>query len=686
MATALPRLPLCATPNQDRYRQLLEANPSITWSADSEGNVTYANWRLYEYSGVSRQEPAVDWARLTVHADDLARRDAAWNAALRGGNTYEIELRLRRHDGVYRWFLLRAIPLKDEMGHVVVWTGSAADIDERKRTEDSLRLLAESSEVLGELTDLEGTLTRVAHLAVPRFADWSEVSMKEAHGGIRRIVVHHDDPGKVMFAEELCRRFPPIDTEGSRRVINTGEALWFPEVTDEILARSAHGPEHLNMIRALGLRSYISVPMRAKSRILGALSFATAESGRCYDELDLNAAKELAHRAAVAIENAELMHALKEADRRKDEFLAVLAHELRNPLAPVRNAIEILRATHSSTPQLQWTHDVIDRQVRQMTRLVDDLLDVSRITTGKIELRIERIELASAVRIALEASRPLVERGQHLLTVRIPPEAIWLDADLARIAQVLSNLLNNAAKYTRPGGHIWLTARQRDGDVEVRVCDNGMGIPPPMLRNVFEMFTQVGGTSDHAQGGLGIGLTLVKRLVELHGGSVEARSEGVNKGSEFVVKLPGSTRAAANDERANDAANEPHVEPRRILVVDDNRDAAESLSMLLHARGHEVQVAYDGLEAVGAAIAFNPDVVLLDIGLPKLHGYDAARRIRDAKGSRVLLIAITGWGQDEDRRRSRNAGFDHHLTKPVDPEAISRLIDEASRRKVEPPR
>jgi GAF domain-containing protein len=442
-----------------------------------------------------------------VHPDDLARRNAAWGAALRAGDTYEVELRLRRHDGVYRWFLLRTIPIKDGSGRVVEWMGSAADIDERKRTEENLRLLAQSSEVLGEITDFEGTLKRVADLAVPRFADWSEVSIREPYVGIRRIAVNHWDPEKVKQAEELLREFPPIDTEGSRKVITTGEAIWIPDVTEEMLAQSARSSEHLEMMRKLGVRSYISVPMRSKDRILGALSFATAESGRSYDEYDFGAARELAHRAAVAIENAQLVQELKEADRRKDEFLAVLAHELRNPLAPVRNAIEILRATQSPSPQLQWTHDVIDRQVRQMTRLVDDLLDVSRITRGKIELRKEPIEISAAVLIALEGSRPLIERGQHLLTVRIPPEPIWIEADLARVAQVLSNLLNNAAKYTRPGGHIWLTAERHGGYVELRVRDNGTGIPPPMLRKVFEMFAQVGGTSDHAQGGLGIGLT-----------------------------------------------------------------------------------------------------------------------------------------------------------------------------------
>jgi PAS domain S-box-containing protein len=670
-----PAPPPPAPANQDRFRHMVETNPSITWSADRDGRITYANPRLFEYAGLTDEHDTNDWALLTVHPEDLPRRNAAWAQAVQDGDTYETELRLRRHDGMYRWFLVRAVPLKDESGQAVEWTGSATDIDEHRRSEENLRFLGEASVVLSELTDFEWALKRLANLAVPRFSDWCEVSIKEPYGAVRRITVNHFDPARVLQAEELARRYPPAETEGSRKVIATGEAIWLPEVTDEMLKQASREPEHLEMMRKLRLRSYISVPMRSKSEILGALSFATAESGRIYTGHDLDAAKELAHRAAVAIENAELVQALKEADRRKDEFLAVLAHELRNPLAPVRNAIEILRATQSPSPNLQWTHDVIDRQVRQMTRLVDDLLDVSRITTGKIELRRERIELSAAVRIALEASRPLIERGQHLLTVRIPPEPLWLDADLSRLAQVLSNLLNNAAKYTRPGGHVWLTAERRNGNAVIRVRDNGMGIPPPMLRKVFDMFTQVGGTTDHSQGGLGIGLTLVKRLVELHGGRVEARSEGTNKGSEFVVKLPVSAVQGASEGGTRPDAQAARTEPRRILVVDDNRDAAESLSMLLHARGHDVRVAYDGLEAVGAAITFRPDVVLLDIGLPKLYGYDAARRIRDALGEKVLLIAVTGWGQDEDRRRSKAAGFDHHLTKPVDPEAISRLID-----------
>jgi PAS domain S-box-containing protein len=660
--------------NHDRFRHMIETAPSIMWSADERLRITYANGRLTEYTGIEADCDMGEWARRIVHPEDFARREAHLRESLRDGSQVDLEVRLRRHDGAWRWFVLCIAPLKDEAGRVVEWTGSALDIDDRKRGEDNLRFLGEASVALSELADLDETLARVAKLAVPRFCDYVEVVLREPHGAVRRLALHHGDPERVAQVEDISRRYPPLDTEGVRKVVFTGEPLWMPEVGDDVLRAAARDETHLALLRGLGLRSYLCVPMRSKARIVGALAFATAESGRVFTSQDLDVANELASRAAVAVDNAELVGALREADRRKDEFLAVLAHELRNPLAPVRNAVEILRATQSPSPQLQWTHDVIDRQVRQMTRLVDDLLDVSRITTGKIELRSEKIELSAAVRIALEASRPLIERGQHILTVRLPPEPIFLNADLARLAQVVSNLLNNAAKYTRPGGHIWLTAERGDGHMKLRVRDNGMGIPPPMLRRIFDMFTQVGGPSDHQQGGLGIGLTLVKRLVEMHGGEIEARSEGVNRGSEFIVTLP-TISGEATAPGPSQPAVEASVEPRRILVVDDNRDAAESLSMLLHARGHDVRVAYDGLEAVGAAIAFQPDVVLLDIGLPKLYGYDAARRIRDARGDGVLLIAVTGWGQEEDRRRAKAAGFDHHLTKPVDPEAISRLID-----------
>jgi CheY-like chemotaxis protein/two-component sensor histidine kinase len=322
---------------------------------------------------------------------------------------------------------------------------------------------------------------------------------------------------------------------------------------------------------------------------------------------------------------------------------------------------------------------MIERQVQQMVRLVDDLLDLSRISRGKTELRQERVELAAVLYSAVETSRPLIEQSGHELTVTLPPEPIPLDGDPTRLAQVFSNLLNNAAKYTAGAGHIWLTAEREDGSgsVTVRVRDNGLGISEEMLPLIFEMFTQVDRSLERAQGGLGIGLTLVKRLVEMHGGTVEARSKGPNRGSEFAVRLPVASEMKPTEKRAMASGGENIISrpKRRILVVDDNRDSVESLAMMLRMMGNEVRTAFDGIEAVDAAGTFNPEVILLDIGLPRLNGFDAARRIRGQEGGKnMVIVALTGWGQKEDRRRSQEAGFDHHIVKPVDPATLEKLL------------
>ena len=369
------------------------------------------------------------------------------------------------------------------------------------------------------------------------------------------------------------------------------------------------------------------------------------------------------------------IESLRDADRAKDEFLATLAHELRNPLAPVRNAVHLLRRLGPATAELQWARDVIERQVEQMTRLIDDLLDVSRISRGRIEMRRERIDLASVVAHAVEASRPFIDAGRHELLVHLPAEPMWLDADVARMAQAICNLLNNAAKYSEPGGLVVLSARRLDQEVEISVRDTGVGIPPDMLTRVFDMFTQVDATLDKSQGGLGIGLTLTKRLVELHGGRIEARSDGVGLGSEFVVHLPLAADATLSQPKAQPATSLPPVRPLRIVVVDDNRDGADSLALALQLAGHETRTAHDGLQGLEIAEEFRPEVALLDLGLPGMDGFDLARAIRRRPwGAGVVLVAITGWGQAEDRRRSREAGFDHHLTKPLAPQQLLELL------------
>jgi CheY-like chemotaxis protein/two-component sensor histidine kinase len=388
----------------------------------------------------------------------------------------------------------------------------------------------------------------------------------------------------------------------------------------------------------------------------------------------------------VAVENTQLYQALRETDRRKDEFLATLAHELRNPLAPISNALQILRMPRLDAGTVERSRDMMERQVHHLVRMVDDLLDVSRVMRGKIELRRERVELAMIVARAVETVQPLLDAQQHQLSVHLPLESLPIDADPVRLAQVVGNLLTNAAKYTEPGGRIWLTA-ERDGDAAaLRVRDTGIGIAPHMLPRIFELFVQVDHASTKAQGGLGIGLTLVKNLVEMHNGTVEACSEGLGKGSEFVVRLPLSTQGVDQDhggEAGWPAAESPSPSGYRLLIVDDNRDAANSLAVLLELQGHEVQVAYSGLAALEMSKTYTPDLVFMDIGMPGMDGYETARRMREQPdlGS-VVLTALTGWGQQADRRRTAEAGFDHHLVKPPDPQALENVLAGVKRRDV----
>jgi PAS domain S-box-containing protein len=374
---------------------------------------------------------------------------------------------------------------------------------------------------------------------------------------------------------------------------------------------------------------------------------------------------------------------LRDADRRKDEFIATLAHELRNPLAPIRNAVQVLKEPEGAT-QLSWARSVIERQVTQMARLLDDLLDVSRISRNRVELRIRRVTLASVLDGAIETSRPLIEAGRHQLTVNLPPQAIWLDIDPVRLAQVFTNLLNNAAKYTKPGGHIVVTAQAAGGEAVIAVRDDGIGIAPEMLPRIFEMFLQTTPALERSQGGLGIGLALSKGLVEAMGGRIEVRSDGAGRGSEFLVHLPRAVETAGEDTAHLSQKEHRHLEPRRVLIADDLKDSADSLALLLKMAGHEVHTAYDGAQALAAADAMQPDLVVLDLGMPKLNGYDVCREIRKRDwGRHTCIVALSGWGQDEDRRRTLAAGFDHHLVKPVEMSALLSIIASTSRNRID---
>ncbi|MBI2877390.1 MAG: PAS domain-containing protein [Candidatus Tectomicrobia bacterium] len=369
--------------------------------------------------------------------------------------------------------------------------------------------------------------------------------------------------------------------------------------------------------------------------------------------------------------------AVKEANRRKDEFLAMLAHELRNPLGAMSNAVEAIRLHQVNALTYREAQAVLERQVQQMAWLLDDLLDVSRIAHGKIALRKEPVDLARAVAHAVETMRPRVEARGHELEASLPADPLRLEADSTRLEQILINLLGNAAKYTEPGGRIWLSAEREGARAVLRIRDTGVGIPPELLPHVFDLFVQEDRSPDRAQGGLGIGLTLVKSLVEMHGGTVEAHSEGPGKGSEFIVRLPALPVRSRSRILGLQPGGSEEVpgSPHRILVVDDNMDAAKMLALILEALGHEVRVAYDGPTAIDTAMAYRPEVVLLDLGLPGMDGYEVARRLRQQEGlSGTRLAALTGYGHEEALRRSREAGFDHHLVKPVGVEELQRLL------------
>jgi signal transduction histidine kinase len=385
-------------------------------------------------------------------------------------------------------------------------------------------------------------------------------------------------------------------------------------------------------------------------------------------------------------ERARVELALKEADRHKDEFLAMLAHELRNPLAPIRNAVQLMHRKSITDPQVVWSRDVIERQLAHLTRLVDDLLDVSRITRGKINLNKEVIEIGALVARTVETVQPLIEERGHTLSVQLPTGVLAVLGDPTRLSQALGNVLGNAAKYTERGGRITLSATELESEVEIRVRDNGIGIPTDVLPVIFNLFTQLDRTSGPTQSGLGIGLALVQRLVEMHGGHVTAHSDGPGRGSEFVIRIPLFIREAVSGHSSNkpsaleqsmmNAEAAPRTQ-RRILVADDNNDALESLATLLQLSGHEVYTAANGAVALESAEQHRPEVALLDIGMPKLDGYEVARRIRAQPwGQRITLVALTGWGQDSDRRRSQEAGFDTHLVKPLDLDKLTELLAE----------
>ena len=589
------------------------------------------------------------------------------------------EYRVRHQDGSWRTVWDQATVVRDASGCAVRVVGSIMDITERKQSEfrlqrdaERLRRLADLTIAINVVSDDDEVLQRAAE-ALVQLCDADRVHGAVARGG-RRITCDVVRTAVSHVAD---------DHTGA----DGGDAVGEPVVT-----AAAYSP----------LRVVLS---RRDGSPLGDLVLTRGASPFTSNELSI--AVQIAQVAAVTIENIHLLDALRDADRRKDHFLATLAHELRNPLTPIVNAVAMLDRVAASHTGVARARETIDRQSQQLVRLIDDLIDVSRVTQDRLELRCEVLPLRDVFDIAFEAVRPLlIEHNLHL-TANLPAEPIYLSADPTRLTQVLTNIFNNAVHYTDPDGDISVDVTMDATSAHIEVSDTGIGIPEEQLDHVFEMFAHVYDRGNRTPVGLGIGLALARRLVELHGGSMTARSAGVGLGSTFHVTLPRLPLADARHPRSSTAGTDApsvstHREPallpmttprfvplvagRRVLVVDDNVDAADSLALLLEREGHQVQVAYDGETAVQMYTAFHQEAVVMDIGLPLIDGYDAARAMRDVQGDReLLLVALTGWGQGDDRRKSQAAGFDHHLVKPVSPRVIHTLVVENTRGGQTPP-
>lgn len=497
----------------------------------------------------------------------------------------------------------------------------------------------------------------------------AEAAVRESEERYRDLVENAND---IIYTHDLSGRMTSWNRAGERI---TGYSA---EEVQQMSIATMVAPDHLEQARRM-----IAHKVAEGGRTSYELDVFTKDGRRLTVEISSRLARQPGKAPYVQgvardiTERKRAEQALLEADRKKDEFLATLAHELRNPLAPIRNALQILTLADDNPALVPEMREMMERQVQQMVRLVDDLFDVSRITRGNLELRQETLNLAAVAAMALETSRPLIEAAGHHLEVALPTEPVYVRGDETRLSQVLANLLNNAAKFTPSPGRIGLKVERQNDQAVVRVQDNGVGIPAEMLSRVFDMFTQVHGAATGGQSGLGIGLTLARNLIEMHGGSVAAHSEGSGKGSDFIIRLPLQAAALreATKPPARGAVSTEKAAARKVLVVDDNVDSAESLGKMLRLMGNQVRTAYDGPSALAEAAQLLPDLVLLDIGLPGMDGHEVARRLRLVAGlQEAVLVAQTGWGQEEDRRRSRAAGFNHHLVKPVSPAALQELL------------
>jgi PAS domain S-box-containing protein len=671
--------------NRQLLRNVLDHTPAGIYMKTQSGRLALVNRRFAELIG----RPITEIVGRTdaelfapEYLQDILLND---RQVFESGRTMQFEERVQLPDG-QRTFLSIKAPIREFEHAEPALIGIMTDVtDARQAREEVARLLERERQHTSRLMQLSRALHTIhsalsldsvllviteearriigTHQAISCMAvkeDWSQaVNMVSLSQKYAQWQGYTAQPTGFGITTAVCQE--------NRSLRLTQEEL---EAHPEWSKFCVQTPDHPPM------RGWLAAPFVGRDgRNLGLIQLSDKYEGE-FTEEDESILRQLASMASVAIENARLYEELREADRRKDEFLAMLAHELRNPLAPVRNALTLLGMDNLEEATAAQARDIMIRQVDHMSRLVDDLLDVSRIMRGKIELRKEPVEVAAIVNRAVETTLPVVQSQQHELLVELPGDPVWVDADVVRMAQVVSNLLNNAAKYTPLRGKIWVQVETVPRGVLIRVRDNGIGIEPQLLPRVFDLFTQSERSIERSQGGLGIGLTLVRNLVEMHGGTVAVKSAGPGLGSEFVVALP--TLVPRQQEKA-EPWKPTAIRQLRVLVVEDLVGSAKLLSAMLRKFwGHEVQMAHDGIEALKIAKNFRPELVLLDIGLPGISGFEVARRLRqmpETEGS--LLVALTGYGTNDDRRKAQEAGFDEHLVKPSSVESLQRLFSHA---------
>ncbi len=694
-----------ADESDEQFRQLIDNLPDLAWQARPDGYIEFFNRRWYEYTGTTLEEMQGDgW--LKVHRADFAEGVlASWRSAMQDGSSFEMEFPLRGADGIYRWFLTRARPLRDSEGRIVRWVGTNTDIDERRRATEAIDLLAQTSAVLSSTLDYEETLTRIAELAVPRVGELCAVYLRGEKGVRAHVAAVHGDAAvasvvRAVREERFFREGVPF---GYAEVVRTGKTELRAHVDVEMYRPYVERPEHLEQLRAMNLQSWIGVPLTRQGQVIGALFFALTTPGRAYVPEDVPLAEEIGKRASLAIENARLYRDAKvavdaersardkaeEATRLKDEFLATISHELRTPLNAILGWSRLLQSDALPVARRAHAVETVVRNAVAQNQLIEDLLDLGRIISGKMRLNVQPVELQQIVDAAIDVVQPAADARGVQLTSAVEGAPSAVSGDAGRLQQVVWNLLSNAVKFTPRGGSVEVRMQQLPTAMEIAVRDTGSGISAPFLPYVFDRFRQQDGAITRKTGGLGLGLAIVKSIVELHGGTVEARSAGEGQGSTFVVQLPIlATRAltpsmtSASEDAPARAADDPVQSPPelaglRVLVVDDEPDARDLLRAVLEHCAAKVTTAASVTEALRHFAADRFDVIVSDIGMPERNGYDLLREVRargaDAGGS-TPAIALTAYARSEDRRRALVEGFQTHVAKPIDPQELVLIV------------